>query len=66
MLTLPPALRQTDDTEAVALLRQYCRDDNQGRTRTGVQWDTWLFAVSSGIDADWVCSAGSGGCRPTV
>ena len=25
-----------------------------------------LFAVSSGIDADWVCSAGSGGCRPTV
>lgn len=26
----------------------------------------WLFAVSSGIDADWVCSAGSGGCRPTV
>ncbi|WP_225223474.1 MFS transporter, partial [Rhodococcus ruber] len=24
-----------------------------------------LFAVSSGIDADWVCSAGSGGCRPT-
>ncbi|CDZ87540.1 hypothetical protein CQZ88_04665 [Rhodococcus sp. ENV425] len=25
-----------------------------------------LFVVSSGIDAGWVCSAGSGGCRPTV
>lgn len=25
-----------------------------------------LLAVSSGIDAGWVCSAGSGGCTPTV
>ncbi|MFZ3391673.1 DUF6308 family protein [Rhodococcus sp. 7Tela_A2] len=41
MLTLPPALQHADDTAAVNLLRQYCRKDDRGHTRTGVQWDIW-------------------------
>jgi hypothetical protein len=52
MLTLPPVLLSGDDTGAVNLLRQYCRKDAQGRTRTGVQWDTWDSTGTRTRDVD--------------
>ncbi|UTT46989.1 DUF6308 family protein [Rhodococcus gordoniae] len=52
MLTLPPVLLSGDDTGAVDLLLQYCRKDTQGRTRTGVQWDTWDSTGTRTRDVD--------------
>lgn len=52
MLTLPPALRHADDAAAVDLLQQYCGKHDRGRTRTGVQWDTWDSTGTRTRDVD--------------